>query len=61
MNRFFNHFRECLVYDKRLANNNPTTEKVKLDVADALDDPREVPLVLADKEAFDNTRAEVTA
>ena len=61
MNRLFNHFKEYLVYDKRLANNNPKTEKVKLDVADALDDPREVPVVLAGKEAFDNALAEVTA
>ena len=30
-------------------------------IADALDDPREVPVVLADKEAFDNALAEVTA
>lgn len=36
-------------------------KRFRLDVADALDDPREVPVVLADKEAFDSALAEVTA
>jgi hypothetical protein len=36
-------------------------KRLRLDVANALDDPREVPVVLADKKSFDRVLAEVTA
>lgn len=36
-------------------------KRLRLDVADSLDDPREVPVVLADRESFDRVLAEVSA
>jgi predicted DNA-binding transcriptional regulator YafY len=36
-------------------------KRLRLDVADALDDPHEVPVVVANREAFDNALTEATA
>jgi len=64
--------RRMIAFDYNMENNKLSirlrkaliyyfNKRFRFDVADVLDDPREVPVVLADKEAFDSALAEVMA